>query len=333
MMKKKSTLILSFCLILFLTVQMGQPMVAYALSDGAYIVSVEYSYLNPEDSSASSSNEALGESMIGSMLEKTALVEQVGSKTYVTIGLGLMSNVSNVRIMSQTKSGGSYKNATIKKTGSSTRNGDTVNHYRLEVTDTDYYIKPVLFIDPMGRDVEFYIQLKMSTAKKGTGIYTSEMVSSNDSVNGPTQTKEPTETKKPSSTKAPTSTKAPAKTTTPSKTEAPANTQTPDKTKEPSKTEAPAKTTAPTVTEAPAKTTAPTVTVAPTVTPATTDVATEEGEITGTTAPTVEPEKTETPVENAVESNQESSLLWPVICILVFLGGTIGLVVVMKRGK
>lgn len=218
---------------------------AYALSDGAYTVSVSYSYKNPETGKTvdGSTNIALGESMIGSMLETTALVEQVNGKTYVTIGLGLMSNVSNVRIMTQSSSG-SYKQASITKTGSGTKNGDTVNHYRFQVSSTDKYISPILFIDPMGRDVQFFVKLKMSTKKSGSGIYNALMVSSEETkaTATPKATKKPASTPKATATAKPTEApKATAKATEAAKT--PEATKTPEVTvtKEPVATSEPAK--------------------------------------------------------------------------------------------
>lgn len=106
--------------------------------------------------------------MISSVLSNTALVEKVNGKTYVTIGLGLSS---------------------------STENGDICEHYRFEVVSLDYYISPIIYVLPMGRDVEFYTKLNMSNAKKGTGQYKSEMVLNKvESVvtKSPTPTKTPT---------------------------------------------------------------------------------------------------------------------------------------------
>ncbi|MDO5291485.1 MAG: heme-binding Shp domain-containing protein [bacterium] len=217
-MKHYSKYIISLCLVAVMFLSIGNTTVM-AMSDGAYTVSVSYSYKNPEtnETEDGGSNIALGESMIASMLEKQALVEQVNGKTYVTIGIGLMSNVSSVKIQTQSSKGGSYKTVSSTKTGSSTNNGDTVNHYRFQVSNTGYYISPKVFIDPMGREVQFFIKLDMGTAKSGTGIYTSEMAVTAKATATPAakKTAAPTKTTAPKQTEtatAPTAPTASAKT-------------------------------------------------------------------------------------------------------------------------
>ncbi|BBF43469.1 hypothetical protein lbkm_2157 [Lachnospiraceae bacterium KM106-2] len=171
----KLKIIIGICLLMAVSFHKTE---AHAMLDGAYLVPVTYSYVNPDTNKTEdgSTNIALGESMIGSMLNTTALVEQTNGKTYVTIGLGMMSNVSNVKIKVQNGKGGSYSNASISKTGSSSMNGDTCNHYRFQMNNTSGYISPILYIDPMGRDVQFFIGLKMGSAKEGTGIFKSQMI-------------------------------------------------------------------------------------------------------------------------------------------------------------
>ena len=236
-MKKKTQRIVAF-LLCAMVIAINQNQMAYGASDGAYTVSISHSYRNPEtgETADGSTNVALGESMIESMLEPTALIEEVGGKTYVTIGLGLMSNVSNVRIKVQT-SGGSYKTAVVTKTGSGTKNGDTVNHYRFQINSTNGYISPVLYVTPMGRDVQFFMKLKMGTKKKGTGIYHAALVKQEETAKAtPKATKIPTT--KPQAT--PEATKAPVKKpqATPEATETPVEKPqaTSEATKEPTKT-------------------------------------------------------------------------------------------------
>lgn len=182
----KNVLKLFVCLFLTITIlpwNAGNEAKA-ALKDGAYIVSRTSYYLNPEtgETSDGGSNIALGESMIESVLDDEVLVEKVNGKTYITIGLGLMSSVSNVTIDVQKSQGGSYKNVAITKTGSCTRDGDTCNHYRFEVVSTDYYISPSIYVTPMGREVTFYLKLNMSSAVAGTGSYRAEMVEKDETT-------------------------------------------------------------------------------------------------------------------------------------------------------
>ena len=115
--------------------------------------------------------------MVEGVVERTALVEKVGNKTYVTIGMGLMSNITKVRVY--TERNGSYTGVSITKTGSFKKNGDYVYQYRFQMNDTGDIISPALYVEPMGREVKFFIKLHMSTAKKGTGAYKSLLTGKN----------------------------------------------------------------------------------------------------------------------------------------------------------
>lgn len=154
-----------------------------ALDDGAYLVSRSTSYVNPETGKTvdGGTNIALGDSMCASIVEEEALVEQSQGKTYVTLGLGLMSNVSDVRVQIQGEDG-SYRDAEIVKTGSCQRIGDTCNHYRFQVDSADNYISPILYVTPMGRDVQFFVKLDTSSATPGTGNFVGEMVAAETPV-------------------------------------------------------------------------------------------------------------------------------------------------------
>ena len=148
-----------------------------ALNDGAYLVSRSTSYINPLTGKTEDGGEniALGESMVSNIVESQLLVEQTNGKYYITVGLGLASNVSNVRFKVMTSSG-SMSSVSATKTGSSSANGDTVNHYRLQVSSLELYISPIMYVNPMGRDVQFFIKPNISSAIAGTGIYNSQMI-------------------------------------------------------------------------------------------------------------------------------------------------------------
>lgn len=149
----------------------------HALSDGAYLVSRSTSYTNPLTGQTEDGGEniALGESMVSNIVESQLLVEQTNGKYYLTVGLGLASNVSNIRFKVMNSSG-SMSSVSATKTGSSSANGDTVNHYRLQVSSLDLYISPIMYVNPMGRDVQFFIKPNISSAITGTGIYSSQMI-------------------------------------------------------------------------------------------------------------------------------------------------------------
>lgn len=148
-----------------------------ALNDGAYLVSRSTSYTNPLTGQTEDGGEniALGESMVSNIVESQLLVEQTNGKYYITVGLGLASNVSNIRFKVM-NSNGSMSSVSATKTGSSSANGDTVNHFRLQVSSLDLYISPIMYVNPMGRDVQFFIKPNISSAISGTGIYNSQMI-------------------------------------------------------------------------------------------------------------------------------------------------------------
>lgn len=180
-MKKILSLV---CMAAFIILTTSFPAYASELKDGAYTVGRETSYVNPEtgETEDGGTNIALGDSMCASIVDDQLLVEQTGGKTYVTIGIGLMSNIEDVRIQVKDSSG-QYRDAEITKTGSCQRDNDTCNHYRFEVHSADEYISPIIYVTPMGRDVQFFVMPDISSAKKGTGNFVSEMIKETTTVN------------------------------------------------------------------------------------------------------------------------------------------------------
>ncbi|MEJ8736995.1 heme-binding Shp domain-containing protein [Erysipelotrichaceae bacterium HCN-30851] len=169
---KKVLIIAAF---LFLSVLQIQPIQAF--DDGAYLIGCSSSYANPltNETVDGGTNIALGDSMVASIVEKQLLLEQVDGKMYLTIGLGLSSQVSNVRFQLMDASGNMISRS-AEITGSSQANGDTVNHYRIQIDSLTQYISPIMYVTPMGRDVQFFITLNSSAISAGTGIYNSLMI-------------------------------------------------------------------------------------------------------------------------------------------------------------
>lgn len=156
----------------------------FALEDGAYTVERTTSYADFETGEIvdGGTNQALGDSMCAGVLEENALVEVSQGKTYITLGVGLMSNLENIEIYAQTTSGawvdGVYEPVELTQTGESEMTNDTCIHYRFELptNDLSLYISLKMYVIPMERDVQFFIQLNEDTAQPGTGIFASEMV-------------------------------------------------------------------------------------------------------------------------------------------------------------
>lgn len=165
------------CFVGIVLLVMVFPIYATELADGAYTISRKTSYVNPETGKTvdGGTNIALGDSMCASIVEDNMLLEKSNGKTYITIGIGLMSNIQNVKIQVRDENG-TYKDAQITQTGSCQRTGDVCNHYRFEVPSADSYISPILYVTPMGRDVQFFVIPDLSTAKEGTGNFVSQMI-------------------------------------------------------------------------------------------------------------------------------------------------------------
>lgn len=166
-----------FCMAVFLLSLSTMNAFAAVLEDGAYTVSRQTSYVNPKTGNTADGgkNIALGDSMCASIVEDHLLVEQVNGKTYITIGIGLMSNIENVRVQIEDQNG-IYHDAKLTMTGSCLRNGDTCNHYRFEAYSADGCISPIIYVTPMGRDVQFFVIPDTDSAQSGTGNFVSEMI-------------------------------------------------------------------------------------------------------------------------------------------------------------
>ncbi len=142
------------------------------------VVNRNVSYAYPETGEAvdGGTNIALGDSMANSIIDPEVLVEQMNGRTYVTLGFDLMSNIRYVKVKIQKNGKDSYQNfqeVPIELVGSCVRQ-DTCNHYRFEVSSTSNYISPVIFVEPMGREVQFFIKLNMASARPGRGNFDHE---------------------------------------------------------------------------------------------------------------------------------------------------------------
>jgi len=179
MNQTKKLVKLGIAMLLLLSHFLLQQEQAYALTEGAYLVNTIATYANPETGLIvdGGTNLALGESAAQSITLSTALVEVTEERTFVTIGLGSASNIENPRIMLQNAPGvDAYHSVSITQTGTSTLDEDWVMHLRFEMSDPAVLISPIIYVTPMGRDVQFFIRLDLTTAASGTGIFLSEMV-------------------------------------------------------------------------------------------------------------------------------------------------------------
>lgn len=142
-----------------------------ALDHGAYKVSAETNYWNPdtgEIDDGGTANAALGEGMCRSATGSTALVERDGDKYFVTIRLLLQSNTHSPEFWKRT----GYNTYSKVSYQVMSENGiaDSVD-YRFEVSDPFAPIKVAMYVVPMGREVLWYIELIESSATTDTGDF------------------------------------------------------------------------------------------------------------------------------------------------------------------
>ncbi|MDR1194484.1 MAG: hypothetical protein LBK98_10045, partial [Peptococcaceae bacterium] len=139
-----------------------------AAADGAYTVTTNTYYLNPDTGvtdDGGSGNAAIGEGMCRSVIYKTALAELDGGKTYLTVRLLLLSNMKDIRLSVQERPGGGYKRVTprIMAEDAGTDSAD----YRFEVPSLTGYLSWEMYVIPMGRDVKFYMNVSDALAEGG----------------------------------------------------------------------------------------------------------------------------------------------------------------------
>ncbi|HIX81094.1 MAG TPA: hypothetical protein H9980_03860 [Candidatus Erysipelatoclostridium merdavium] len=147
---------------------------AFALDDGAYLVGRSTSYVNPHTGSPEDdgTNIALGESMCSNIISSQLLLEQTGGKYYLTFEINLADNISNYSFKIMNISG-SFRNASASELSTSTSNA---KRFRIQVNSPSEYISPIIYVVPMGRNVQFFFRADVNSATPGTGMYESQMV-------------------------------------------------------------------------------------------------------------------------------------------------------------
>lgn len=154
---------------------------AFALDDGAYLVGRSTSYVNPHTGSPEDggTNIALGESMCSNIISSQLLLEQTSGKYYLTFEINLADNISSYsfKIMN---SSGSFRNASASELSTSTSNA---KRFRIQVNSPSEYISPIIYVVPMGRNVQFFFQADVNSATPGTGMYESQMVPATSNSN------------------------------------------------------------------------------------------------------------------------------------------------------
>ncbi len=129
---------------------------AFAMDNGVYTDTVHTHYRHPQtgviEDSGGEKSEKVGQGMTEGAISKEGLFESFGPNSAVTIRIVLMDAVSNVSF--------SVNDAAVthELTQSGTLpNGGNFGDFRIPVSSTDDIVRCRMFVEPMGRDVVFYM--------------------------------------------------------------------------------------------------------------------------------------------------------------------------------
>ena len=160
---------------------------ALAASNGVYTATATSHYKHPttgliEDSGGEGSY-VLGQSMTESALNKAALVEvDPQGNTFVTVRLNLMDNIQNPQFQVDGSRNGNFSSvpATVMQEDFTNNTTD----FRMQVPSENAIIRCNMYVNPMGRDVIFYITV--GNLQSGSGDFVTSV-----KVEQPAQEPEP----------------------------------------------------------------------------------------------------------------------------------------------
>ncbi len=143
-----------------------------------------------------------GQGMVEGCVYSAGLFETTSSgECYLTIRLGLTNMTSSHSFMVQSWGAGGWNSTSVAQTGSgSGSDGNGSVDYRIKVPSKDCVVRGSMHVDPMGRDVIFFIYPSGFTAGNSTGmaatIITEEAPSSSVSNDAASSEEEKKEEKK-----------------------------------------------------------------------------------------------------------------------------------------
>lgn len=178
-MNKIRSRVLSLVLAVLMVVVSALPAFAAesTLKPGVYTADRTTSYADPETGKTvdGGTNIALGDTMAENILDKKLLVENDGDKTYITFGLGMMSYITKDSVgVSVQQKNGKYKEVPVTYTGKSILDGDDCYHFRFEAPSATSRFCPKFYVEPMGRDVIFFAQVKGTPVEGNTTSFKAE---------------------------------------------------------------------------------------------------------------------------------------------------------------
>ena len=160
---------------------------ALAASNGIYTATATSHYKHPttgkiEDSGGEGSY-VLGQSMTESALNKAALVEvDPQGNTFVTVRLNLMDNIQNPQFQVDGSRNGNFSSVPATVVQEDFTNNTT--DFRMQVPSENAIIRCNMYVEPMGREVIFYITV--GNLQSGSGDFVTSV-----KVEQPAQEPEP----------------------------------------------------------------------------------------------------------------------------------------------
>ncbi|MDO4260866.1 MAG: heme-binding Shp domain-containing protein [Eubacteriales bacterium] len=158
--KSKTKRNLLACLLAGAVLLAGLPAEAQAAEESSklYTVTVTGHYRDPQTQEISDSggedNAALGESMVGSVVDPTGLLTETEDGDWtLSLRFHLMNNISNVAFQAQAEGESGWSEASFQKTGS----GDDTGDFCVLLPAESSTLKAECYVDAMGRDVVFFL--------------------------------------------------------------------------------------------------------------------------------------------------------------------------------
>lgn len=147
---RKNRGILILLLLCAFSAAFGRPALA-----ADFTMNIHGSYRHPvtgviEDAGGEAS-EALGQSMVQRIMGEKAYYEEVGEERFLSVAFGMSDSISSFRFDVDTGNG------FAETSGERFFDGDNVADYRIRTLSRETVLRARLFVEPMGRNVVFYI--------------------------------------------------------------------------------------------------------------------------------------------------------------------------------
>ena len=166
---------------------------AHAAENGIYTATATGHYRNPNtgviEDAGGEDSKVLGQSMVESAVMPQALVEvDPHGNTYITVRLGLVGSTSNLNFQ--------VDGSSVSSEVTQEDFGNDTADFRMSVNSEYSVIRVSMYVEPMGRDVVFFITV--SGLQKGSGDFVSFVdVVKPDKPNKPDKQEKPNKPDKP----------------------------------------------------------------------------------------------------------------------------------------